>query len=115
MREAGAKERDRLDQIERIFRPGHQVCHRIVSLHMVRNLKDPFFRRRTNSATADETQQSQKSTESAEAESILRRVKGSSNAYPPLRSVADSLCLVLDNCGVWPPSCPVNPQYLQSF
>ena len=72
-------------------------------------LERHFPGRRPNSTAADETQRRQKSTESAEAESILRRVKGSSKSYPPLRSVAENLCLILDNQRVWPPSCPLSP------
>jgi len=60
-------------------------------------LERPVSDRRSNSAAVDETKQSQKSTESAVAESILRRVKGSSKAYPPLRSVAEDLYIILGN------------------
>ena len=59
--------------------------------------------RRLNSAAVDETQQNRESVASAEARSILRGVKESSNAYPPLKSIAERLWLILDNCKVYLP------------
>ena len=40
------------------------------------------------------------STTSAEEKLILRGVKESPNAYPPLRSIAEGLYVVLDDCEV---------------
>ena len=54
-----------------------------------------------NCASVDEAQQDQESTAYAEAKSILHRVKESSNAYPPLKSVAKDLWLILNNSKVW--------------
>ena len=59
-----------------------------------------------DSVTADESRENQNLTASAEAKSTLRRITESSNVYLPLRSVAKDLCLILDNCGVWPPPRP---------
>ena len=56
--------------------------------------------RRSNCIVADETQQNRKPTTLAEAKSTLHGVKESSNAYPPLKSVAEHLCIVLDKCEV---------------
>jgi hypothetical protein len=41
--------------------------------------------------------------------SILRGVGESSEAYPPLKSVARSLCVILDNCEVRSSFCTFNP------
>ena len=38
VREAETREKDRADQIQRVFRSGHQVHHRMVSPRTVRNL-----------------------------------------------------------------------------
>ena len=59
-----------------------------------------FSGQRSNSVAADGTQQNQRSAASAEATVILRSVKGSSNAYPPLKCIAENLCFILDNCEV---------------
>ena len=76
---------------------------RMVPPCMVRNStlreKDRSVRR-PNSATAGETQRDRKSTASAEAKIIFHAVKGSSNAYPPLKSIAEGLWLILGSCGV---------------
>lgn len=71
--------------------------------------------RNPNPATADEPQRNRKSTVYAEAKSTLRGVKESPNAYPPLRSIAEDLCCILDNCEVWSLSRKFNSHYLPSF
>ena len=53
--------------------------------------------RHTNSATSDATRQDQEAIVSTEARSILCEVKEAPNAHPPLKSVAEDLCFVLDN------------------
>jgi len=50
---------------------------------------------------------------SATAE-LLRGVRDSAGAFGPLKSVAGSLCIILNNCEVWPPSCTFDPQYSRS-
>ena len=60
--------------------------------------------RSSNSNVADETRRNRKPITAAEAKSILRRMRESANAYPPLKSVATDLCIILDNCEVWPSS-----------
>ena len=57
------------------------------------------------SAAADENKSNWKSTASATAKLLLRGVRDSADAFPPLKSVAGGLCFVLENCEVWPPSC----------
>jgi len=52
------------------------------------------------SAAADEKESNSKSTTSATAE--LRGVRDSAHGFGPLKSVATSLCSILDNCEVWP-------------
>ena len=42
-----------------------------------------------------------KSTASATAKLFLHAVKDSADAFPPLKSVAGSLCFILDNYEVW--------------
>ena len=59
--------------------------------------REALFWRCPNSVVADETQYSRESTAPSEAKSILRAVKESSNAYPPLGSIAGALCVILDN------------------
>lgn len=49
------------------------------------------------SGAADENKPSRKSTLSANAKSTLLRIKESSYVYPPLKSIAESLCFILDN------------------
>jgi len=63
-------------------------------------MKNAILPRSPNSVAIDETQQNPKPTVSPETKLILRRVKESSNAYPPLKSVAEGLCFILDNCEV---------------
>ena len=53
-----------------------------------------------NSVAADEAQQNRDPTASAEAKLTLRRIAESQNSYAPLKSIAISLCFVLDNCKV---------------
>jgi len=47
----------------------------------------------------DERKSHQKSTASATAE-LLRGVRDSASAFGPLKSIARSLCSILDNCEV---------------
>ena len=44
-----------------------------------------------------------KSVVSSTAKSLLRGVRDSADAFPPLKSVAGGLCFILENCEVWPP------------
>lgn len=44
---------------------------------------------------------------------MLHEVVGSPVAYPPLKSIARRLCVVVDNCQVQPSSCAFNPWCLQ--
>ena len=55
---------------------------------------------RPNAATAGETQRNRKPIASAEAKSVLRGIKESTNSYPPLRSIARDLWFILDSCEV---------------
>jgi len=64
-------------------------------------------------AAADDAQQNRDLAVSATAKSVLCRVKESPNAYPPLKSIAGYLWHILDNCGVWQPSCISNLHHLQ--
>jgi hypothetical protein len=61
-----------------------------------------------NPGATSEDISNRKSTASAAANAILRGVEESSDAYPPLKSVARHLCLVLDNCEVRSPSHTFN-------
>ena len=61
------------------------------------------YGQRPNYTAADETQGNRTSTASAIARSILNGVKESANSYPSLKSVAEDLCIILDNCEVCPP------------
>ena len=54
------------------------------------------------SATADENKSDWKSTASASAKLVLRGVRDSADAFAPLKSVAGSLCFILENCEVRP-------------
>jgi len=65
-------------------------------------------------ATADEKKPNDKSTVSATVE-LLRGVRDSAGAFGPLKSLARSLCLVLDNCEVLHPSRTFHPPCLRSF
>ena len=55
------------------------------------------------SAAADEKKSDWKSTASATAKLILRGVRDSTDAFPPLKSAAGGLCFILENCEVGPP------------
>jgi hypothetical protein len=46
---------------------------------------------------------------------VLREVAESSNAYPPLKSVARCLCIILDNCKVRSTSHTLNLKYSQLY
>ena len=52
------------------------------------------------SAAADKDESNWKYTASATAKLILRTVKESSDAFPPLKSVAGGLCAILENSEV---------------
>ena len=56
-----------------------------------------------SSAAADETKSDWKSTASSSAKLLLRGVRDSADAFPPLKSVAGGLCFILENCDVRPP------------
>ena len=49
---------------------------------------------------AEERKSNWKSTASATAKLVLRGVRDSADAFPPLKSVAGGLCYILDNCEV---------------
>jgi len=51
-------------------------------------------------AAADETKSNWVSTASATAKLLLRGVRDSADAFPPLKSVAGGLCFILENCEV---------------
>ena len=53
---------------------------------------------------ADETKSNWKSTASATAKLLLRGVRDSADAFPPLKSVAGGLCFILESCEVRSPS-----------
>jgi len=55
------------------------------------------------SAAVDEKKSDWKSTASASAKLLLRGVRDSADAFPPLKSVAGGLCFILENCEVRPP------------
>jgi len=65
-------------------------------------------------ATVDEKKPNYKLTTPSTAE-LLRGVRDSAGAFGPLRSTARSLCLILDNYEVWPPSHTSGPQCLWLF
>ena len=50
------------------------------------------------SSAADERKSGWKTTASATAKLILRGVRDSADAFPPLKSVAGGLCFILENC-----------------
>ena len=52
-------------------------------------------------AAANEKGSDWKSTASATARLLLRGVRDSADAFPPLKSVAGGLCFILENCEVW--------------
>ena len=55
-------------------------------------------------AAADESGSDWKSTVSSTAKLLLRGVRDSADAFPPLKSVAGGLCFILENYEVWSPS-----------
>jgi hypothetical protein len=55
------------------------------------------------SAVADEKKSDWKSTASASAKLLLRGVRDSADAFPPLKSVAGGLFFILENCEVRSP------------
>ena len=62
----------------------------------------------------DENKSHQKSTASATVE-LFRGVRDSASASGPLKSIARSLCFILDNCEVWPlPTHPIRSSYGRS-
>jgi len=63
------------------------------------------------SATMDGTTSDGRSLPSATAK-LLCGVRDSKNGFDPLKSLAGSLCLILENCKVWLPSHAFNPQCL---
>ena len=69
-----------------------------------------LFARCPDFVTVDETPPIRTLVVSAETKLILRGIKESPNAYPPLKSVAEVLCFVLDNCEVRPSSGAFYPQ-----
>ena len=52
------------------------------------------------SAAADENKSDWKTTASASAKLLLRGVRDSADAFPPLKSIAGGLCFILENCEV---------------
>ena len=65
------------------------------------------------SAVVDKKKSNSKPTASPTAE-LLREVRDSPGGYGLLKSVAASLCSILDNCEVWPPSRTLVSQCLRS-
>ena len=65
------------------------------------------------STAADKNESNWKSTVPATAKLILRTVKESSDAFPPLKSVVGGLCAILDNYEVRYNSRSLGPQRLQ--
>jgi len=63
------------------------------------------------SPAVDENKLDWKSTMSSTTK-LLHGVRDSANGFGPLKSVAGGLCLILENCEVWPLSCAFNPQCL---
>jgi hypothetical protein len=57
---------------------------------------------------ANENRSDWKSTASATAKLLLRGVRDSADAFPPLKSVAGGLCFILENYEVWF-TCRVHP------
>ena len=66
------------------------------------------------SAAADHATSDEESPPSATVK-LLCGVRDSQNGFGPLKSLAESLRLILENCKVWPPSYIFNLQHLQSF
>ena len=65
------------------------------------------------SAAADKNESNWRSTVSTTAE-LLRTVKETSDAFPPLTSVAGGLCTILENFEVWSTSRSPDLRRLQS-
>jgi len=63
-----------------------------------------------NLTAADGVQQNRESAATAIAKSVFYQVKESPNSYPPLKSVAEYLWYILDNCEVRPLTCILNLQ-----
>jgi len=57
-----------------------------------------------STAAPGENKSRWKSTTSASSKLLLRGVRDSADAFPPLKSVAGGLCFILENCEVWSPS-----------
>jgi len=66
------------------------------------------------SAAADGIRLDGQSTLSATVK-LLCGVRDSPDGFGPLKPLAGSLCLILENCNVWPSSRTFNLQCLQSF
>ena len=65
--------------------------------------------------TAGENRSDLYSTVSAAAKLLLRTVRDSADAFPPLKSVAGGICSILDNYEVWfTPETLLEPQCLRS-
>ena len=56
---------------------------------------------RTGENAAGETRLDWKSTLSAAAKLLLRTVRESADAFPPLKSAAGGICFILENYEVW--------------
>ena len=56
-----------------------------------------------SSAAAKENESDWTTTAAASAKLLLRGISSSSDAFGPLKSVAGSLCFILENCEVRPP------------
>lgn len=52
-------------------------------------------------AIADESKSDWKPTAAATAKLVLRGVKDAADVFGPLKSLAGSLCFILENCEVW--------------
>ena len=109
-----------MGQIQQILRQGHRVRRGIVSSRKVRNLilrGEWYPGSHPNSAAVDRAQQDRALAATAETRGILRGIieSESQKRYPPLKSVAEDLYFVLDNCEVWPPSRKSNLQCLLPF
>lgn len=66
------------------------------------------------SAAADGATSNGESTPSTGVK-LLCGVRDSQNGFGPLRSLAGGLCVILENCKVWSPSCIFNLQHLWPF
>jgi len=65
------------------------------------------------STSVHENEPNWRSTVSAPAKLLLRGVRDSADAFPPLKSVAGGLCFILENCEVRPSSRIHCLQYLR--